>query len=91
MGRSGFAAKFHAFVGESPLRYVVRCRLNKAIQYLWRGQEKPGTIARLVGYDSAATFAKAFKRHVGVSPGAYRRRVHGRWGETRGVRGAATG
>jgi AraC family transcriptional regulator of adaptative response / methylphosphotriester-DNA alkyltransferase methyltransferase len=32
-----------------------------------------GEIARLVGYRQAAQFAKAFRRHHGVSPSAFRR------------------
>jgi len=30
-------------------------------------------IARRTGYDSEATISKAFRRHYGTSPGAYRK------------------
>ena len=29
-------------------------------------------IGEMVGYGDASSFAKAFKRHVGMTPGAYR-------------------
>jgi AraC-like DNA-binding protein len=35
-------------------------------------------IALDVGYESEAAFSRAFKREVGVSPGAWRRQKRGR-------------
>ena len=71
--RSAFADKFTKLVGETPLHYLTRLRLNVATVRLRSGNDKLSVIAAAAGYDSAPAFAKAFKRHLGVSPGEYRR------------------
>ncbi|HZW08468.1 MAG TPA: AraC family transcriptional regulator [Phycisphaerales bacterium] len=73
MSRSAFAAKFTTLVGESPLRYVTAWRMCKATDMLLRG-DPISVIARTVGYDTDAAFGKAFKKHVGLAPGEFRRR-----------------
>lgn len=73
MSRSSFSAKFDRLVGEPPLRYVMRCRLNKAAQQLRATNNKVAEIARSVGYESEAAFCKAFKRQFQVGPGEFRR------------------
>ena len=73
MSRTAFSTKFSLLIGESPLRYVTRCRMNKALSYLRLSNATITQIAEQVGYDSEAAFSRAFKRHVGISPGAYRR------------------
>jgi transcriptional regulator GlxA family with amidase domain len=73
MSRTAFSTKFRQLVGEPPLRYVTGRRLNKATVYLRTSTKKLGEIAELVGYASEVSFSKAFKRHLGVTPDAYRR------------------
>jgi len=73
LSRSAFAAKFTELVGEPPLRYLTRLRLNAATARLRSGNDKLSVIAAAAGYDSVSAFAKAFKRHMGVTPGEYRR------------------
>lgn len=73
MSRSVFAAKFVRLVGEPPLRYLARLRLNAAAARLHSTDDKLSAIARAAGYRSLAAFTKAFSRHLGVSPGQYRR------------------
>jgi AraC-like DNA-binding protein len=73
MSRSAFAARFAEIVGEPPLHYLTRWRMQKA-RSLLRGARVPlSEVAAQVGYDSEAAFSKAFKRAVGEAPGAYRR------------------
>jgi len=74
MSRSRFAARFTALVGEPPLTYVSRWRLETAAGLLQDGALGLGEIAARVGYESEAAFSKAFRRRFGVPPGAYRRR-----------------
>ncbi len=76
MSRSAFSAKFAALIGEAPLQYVTRWRLQKAATLLRTTAMKLTTIARLAGYDSDIAFNKAFKRFAGAAPGAYRRATH---------------
>jgi AraC-like DNA-binding protein len=71
--RSVFAAKFSQLVGEPPLHYLTRLRLNSAAVRLRSTEERLKTIAAAAGYDSVAAFAKAFKRHMGTTPGQYRK------------------
>lgn len=73
MSRSAFAARFSALVGEGPLQYLTRWRMRAAARLLSAGRLGVGEVAQHVGYVSEIAFSKAFKRTLGVSPGAYRR------------------
>jgi AraC-like DNA-binding protein len=73
MSRSAFAARFTRLVGEPPLHYVARWRMQKAKSLLREGRATISEVAEAVGYESEAAFSKAFKRAVGSAPGAYRR------------------
>jgi AraC-like DNA-binding protein len=73
MSRSAFAERFGTIVGETPLAYVTRLRLYLAARELRETTRSVAEIATLVGYDSEASLGKAFKRALGVPPGAYRR------------------
>ena len=77
MSRSALAARFTRLVGEAPIGYLIRWRLRKAAAMLRDAQGSVEEIAARVGYDSVGAFSKAFKRAMGVSPGAYRRSVPG--------------
>jgi len=71
--RSLFAEKFVQLVGEPPLRYLKRLRMNAAAFRLRSTNDKLGVIAADAGYETAAAFTKAFKKHLGKTPGKYRR------------------
>jgi AraC-like DNA-binding protein len=73
LSRSAFADKFTKLVGEAPLRYLTRLRLNAAAARLRSGNDKLRVIADAAGYESVPAFTRAFKRHLGVTPGEYRR------------------
>ena len=73
MSRSTFAGRFAELVGEPPLHYVTRWRMQRAASLLREGRATLADIADRVGYESEAAFSKAFKRWVGAAPGAYRR------------------
>jgi AraC-like DNA-binding protein len=77
MSRSTFAGRFVEFVGEPPLHYVTRWRMQKAAALLREGSATLADIADRVGYESEAAFSKAFKRWVGTAPGAYRKAARG--------------
>lgn len=78
MSRSVFAARFKLLVGEAPLTYVSRWRIHRAIQLMNGGAASMGEIARGVGYETESSFGKAFKRHMGMTPGELRRGAHKR-------------
>jgi AraC-like DNA-binding protein len=73
LSRSTFAERFRRLSGETPMEYLSRWRMHRAGQLLREGSESVAMIAERVGYESEAAFAKAFKRTVGSTPGAYRR------------------
>jgi AraC-like DNA-binding protein len=73
LSRSAFADKFTKLVGETPLRYLTRLRLDAATARPRSGNDKLSVIAAAAGYVSVPAFAKAFKRHMGATPGGYRR------------------
>ena len=72
VSRSAFAARFTELVGEPPFRYLTRLRINAAASRLRTSDDKLSAIATSAGYDSVAALAKAFKRHMGMTPGEYR-------------------
>jgi len=72
MSRTTFATRFKALVGESPFSYVTRCRMSKATAALRSGTAKIAEVASRAGYDSEASFGRAFKRWTGTSPAAFR-------------------
>jgi AraC-like DNA-binding protein len=74
MSRSAFAARFTALVGEAPMRYLARWRMQCAHDALKTGDCTVAELAHRSGYESEAAFGRAFKRLVGQSPGSVRRR-----------------
>ena len=76
LSRSVFAARFTQLVGEPPLGYLTRLRMQKAATLLREG----ATLAKashLTGYASEASFSHAFRQWAGVAPGAYRKQLRG--------------
>lgn len=73
MSRSAFAARFAALVGEPPMHYVARWRMHVAATWLREHDAGIADLAGRLGYQSEAAFSRAFKRFVGVPPGAVRR------------------
>ncbi len=72
MSRSSFAAMFKAVLGETPLDHMTRWRVYRAKLLLKQGVSMPD-VADRVGYETDAALNRAFKRMVGIAPGAWRR------------------
>ena len=60
-------------MGEPPIQYLARWRMQLAARLLTDGTAKVAAVALEVGYDSEAAFSRAFKKIAGVSPMAWRR------------------
>lgn len=73
MSRSAFAARFSDLVGEPPMQYVTGLRMQLAQTWLREDGATVSELAYRLGYRSEAAFSRAFKRTIGVSPGAARR------------------
>jgi AraC-like DNA-binding protein len=72
MSRSAFAARFTELVGEPVMSYVARWRMHVAVAAFREEGATVGQLADRLGYRSEAAFSRAFKRVIGVSPGAMR-------------------
>jgi AraC-like DNA-binding protein len=71
MSRSVFAERFRAVIGRSPASYVTDVRMDAAKSLLASANSVSGT-ARELGYSSDEGFSRAFRRHVGMTPSAWR-------------------
>jgi AraC-like DNA-binding protein len=74
VSRSVLSERFRHFLGESPIAYLTRWRLRMGARALTSTRHNVAQIASDVGYESEATFNRAFKREYGVPPAQYRRR-----------------
>jgi AraC-like DNA-binding protein len=70
--RSGFAKRFATIVGETPLKYVTQVRMHQARQWLTQDRMKISVVAARLGYESEASFSRAFKRVIGSPPSHFR-------------------
>ena len=77
MSRSAFADRFAAVVGQPPMRYLMAWRMQLARQKLRETHANIAQIAFDVGYESAAAFARAFRRECGAPPAQWRRGAAG--------------
>lgn len=71
LSRSSFADKFRSVTGEGPAHYVARWRMRMAGEWLNRAMPVAEIAARL-GYESEASFSRAFKRVMGDAPSRWR-------------------
>jgi AraC family transcriptional regulator len=67
-----FHRVFTAHVGESAISYIRRIRLERAGRKLRMGAVDITEVALAAGYDSHASFSKAFKQQFGLSPSEFR-------------------
>lgn len=74
LSRAALARRFLAELGVPPLRYLAELRMRRAAELLAGGDGSLAAVAAEVGYDSEFAFSRAFKRHTGEAPGAFRRR-----------------
>jgi AraC family transcriptional regulator len=70
-----FFRTFRASFGESPQAYILRQRILRAEQLIRNSDEPLARIALDCGLCDQAHLSRVFRRIVGVSPSAWRRRV----------------
>ncbi|MEM6551520.1 MAG: AraC family transcriptional regulator [Planctomycetota bacterium] len=70
MSRSAFAARFAELVGQTPMQYVRDWKMSQGKAWLATGGVTVSEVAYRLGYESEASFSRAFKGVTGRSPGA---------------------
>ncbi len=73
LSRSALVERFAQYLGEPPMAYLTRWRLQLAARSLESTPRGVAQIAAEVGYESEAAFNRAFKRQFGAPPARYRR------------------
>lgn len=68
LSRSVFFERFSKAVGVPPMEYLLNWRMAVAKRLLAQGRLKKDEIAKRVGYRSANTLSKAFRRQISGSP-----------------------
>jgi pimeloyl-ACP methyl ester carboxylesterase/AraC-like DNA-binding protein len=72
VSRTVLGERFASCLGEPPIRYCTRWRLQRAAELLLEGHALVD-VAYQVGFNSEAAFNRAFKREHGAPPAAWRR------------------
>jgi AraC-like DNA-binding protein len=72
MSRSVLAERFNELVGMPPMQYLKRWRLAVAARLLCNERSSIIRVAEAVGYESEASFSRAFKIEYGAAPGLWR-------------------
>ncbi|HEX9036836.1 MAG TPA: AraC family transcriptional regulator [Ktedonobacterales bacterium] len=72
VSRSTLADRFTLLIGEPPMRYLTRWRMQLAQHLLRQTELTVATVAARVGYASEVAFGHAFKRYVGQPPVLWR-------------------
>jgi AraC-like DNA-binding protein len=65
----------------TPIEYCRAVRVARARELLEGGDTSQKQIAQSLGYKDVASFARVFRKSVGLAPGAYRKRFgrNGMW------------
>jgi AraC-like DNA-binding protein len=77
LSRSMLSERFTAMVGDPPMLYLARWRMQLASHRLLAGASV-AVVADAVGYQSEAAFSRTFKKFMGEAPGTWRRDSRGR-------------
>lgn len=77
LSRSALAARFVEVLGLPPMQYLANWRIHSAAHALLNSGKPIPRIAQEVGYESEASFTRAFKRVMGAPPAAWRRARQG--------------
>ncbi len=73
LSRAAFTRRFTAGVGQPPMTYLKRWRLNQAARLLRQTDAPLARIAQQVGYSTEFAFGAAFRKEYATSPGRFRK------------------
>jgi AraC-like DNA-binding protein len=83
LSRTVLSERFRHFLGEPPMTYLTRWRLQLGERGLVSTSRSVAQIAIEAGYESEAAFNRAFKRQYGLPPARYRKAEARERAETR--------
>ena len=72
LSRTGFAERFAARLGVTPMAYVTAWRMQIAREALATRSFSVAEAAEVSGYASESAFSRVFKKEIGLSPAAFR-------------------
>ncbi|OUR95766.1 hypothetical protein A9Q84_14790 [Halobacteriovorax marinus] len=72
MSKTSFSRKFSQVVGESPMGYLSKWRIDLAAKLLLESDRSVAEISMEVGYESEYSFSRIFKSLKGLPPKKYR-------------------
>ena len=75
LSRHHFSRAFQVAMGEPPMTYLARRRLEAAKRLLREGDLPLAEVGRLSGLGSPSQFASGFRRRTGLTPSDFRRRA----------------
>jgi len=75
LSRSALHERFAELIGQTPIQYLANWRIQVGAALLRNTNSTVAVVAQEVGYESEATFTKAFKRLTGNSPALWRRQA----------------
>ncbi|TET32897.1 MAG: helix-turn-helix domain-containing protein [Planctomycetota bacterium] len=78
-----FANLFKMYCNVSPMQYFTKMRLDSARELLLTSPASVKEITAMVGFSDPLYFSRAFRKHTGISPRAYRKGERARLQESR--------
>lgn len=76
LGYSWFRKMFKEYTGVSPVQYQLQLKIHRAKELLTSTQLSISEIAFELGFENAGQFSTFFKKKEGISPSAFRERMH---------------
>ena len=74
MGQRSFLRRFVKATSLTPIQYLQKLRVQAACELIESSEQSFEVIAYQVGYQDLSAFRKVFDKHMGLTPGAFRKR-----------------
>lgn len=71
---SHFSARFQQETKQSPIKYFITLKIEKACQYIELSDMKISEVFPILGFQDGAYFSRMFSKIMGISPTKYRER-----------------
>ena len=77
VSRTSLYNKIKGLTGDTPSDFIRLCRINRAKELLREQHCAVSEVPELVGFTDAKHFREVFKKHVGMTPSEYAKKVKG--------------